>query len=199
MGAKALFALSTRAQDIPMNSVAVLVGSLRRDSINRKLAHALVKLAQGKLDCRFVEIGDLPLYNEDLWANPPPGIARFKQAVEAADAVWFVSPEYNRGIPGVLKNAIDWGSRPHGKSSWVGKPVALAGTSMGATGTALAQASLRHTMVILDTVVMGLPELYLTYKEGLIDTEYNVTDESTRKFLTKYVDRFAVWVEKHKT
>ncbi|MET0657057.1 MAG: NADPH-dependent FMN reductase [Steroidobacteraceae bacterium] len=181
-----------------MYSIAVLVGSLRRDSINKKLAHALVKLGAGKLEFRFVEIGDLPLYNEDLWADPPPSIARFKQAVEAADGVLLVSPEYNRGIPGVLKNAIDWGSRPYGKSSWTGKPVGLAGTSMGAIGTAVAQASLRHTMIILDTAVMGLPEVYLTYKEGLIDAEYNVTDESTRKRLTKYVERFAAWVEKQK-
>ncbi|MET0985324.1 MAG: NAD(P)H-dependent oxidoreductase, partial [Steroidobacteraceae bacterium] len=142
-----------------MYSVAVLVGSLRRDSINKKLAHALAKLGQGKLDFRLVEIGDLPLYNEDIWVNPPPSITRFKQAIEGADAVLLVSPEYNRGTTGVLKNAIDWGSRPYGKSSWVGKPVALAGASMGATGTALAQASLRQTMIILDTVVMGLPEV----------------------------------------
>jgi chromate reductase len=181
-----------------MYSVAVLVGSLRRNSINKKLAHALAKLAQDKLAFQFVEIGDLPLYNEDLWADPPPSIARFKQQIEAADAVLLVSPEYNRGTTAALKNAIDWGSRPYGKNSWARKPVALAGTSMGATGTALCQASLRQSIIILDTVLMGQPELYLTYKEGLIDEAYNVTDESTRKFLQRYVDRFAEWIDKHK-
>jgi chromate reductase, NAD(P)H dehydrogenase (quinone) len=181
-----------------MYSVAVLIGSLRRDSINKKLAHALAKLANGKLDFRFADIGDLPLYNEDLWADPPASVARFKQQIEAADAVLLVTPEYNRGTTPAMKNAIDWGSRPLGKSSWVGKPVGLAGASAGAIGTALAQNWLRGTMLILDTVVMGQPELYLAYKEGLIDAEYGVTDESTRKFLNKYVDRFAAWIEKHK-
>lgn len=181
-----------------MYSVATLVGSLRRDSINKRLAHALAKLAQGKLELQFVEIGDLPLYNEDLWTSPPAQVARFKQQIESADAVLLVSPEYNRGTTAALKNAIDWGSRPSGKSSWGGKPLAFAGASPGATGTALAQAGLRQTMLTLDTVVMGQPELYLTYKQGLIDDEYNVTDESTRKRLTQYVERFADWIEKHR-
>lgn len=184
--------------DIRMNSVAVVVGSLRRDSLNKRLAHALAKLGHGKLEFRFVQIDDLPLYNEDLWSDPSPSIARLKQQIEAADAALLVTPEYNRGTTGPMKNAVDWGSRPYGKSSWAGKPVGLAGTSMGALGTSLAQASLRQSMIILDTVLMGQPELYLTYKQGLIDDDHNVTDESTRKFMTKYVDRFAVWIEKHK-
>jgi chromate reductase len=181
-----------------MHSVAVIVGSLRRGSINKKLAHALAKLASGRLEFRFVEIGDLPLYNEDLWGDPPTSVLRFKQQVEAADAVLFVTPEYNRGTTGALKNAIDWGSRPWGKSSWPGKPLAIAGASIGAIGTAVAQSHVRQSMLSVGTVLMGLPELYLTYKDGLIDDNFDVTDESSRKVLAKYVDAFVAWIERQK-
>ncbi len=180
-----------------MHSVAVLVGSLRRDSVNKKLAHALGKLASARLEFRFVEIGDLPLYNEDLWSQPPASVLRFKQQIEAADAVLLVTPEYNRGTTPAMKNAIDWGSRPPGKSSWPGKPLAIAGATPGAIGTAVAQSDLRESMLTLGTVVMGLPELYLTFKEGLIDEHHEVTDENTRKKLAGYVDQFVAWVERH--
>lgn len=182
-----------------MNSVAVLIGSLRRDSINKKLAHALEKLASGKLEFRYVEIRDLPLYDEDLWASPPASVLRFKQQVEAAEGVLLVTPEYNRGTTPALKNAIDWGSRPIGKSSWTGKPLGIAGASIGAIGTAVAQSDVRESMLTLGTVVMGSPELYLTYKEGLIDDSFDVSDEKSRKVLTAYVERFAAWIAKHVT
>lgn len=179
-----------------MHSVAVLVGSLRRDSINRKLAHAMAKLAADRLEFRFVELGDLPLYNEDLWADPPASVTRFKEAVEAADAVLMVTPEYNRGTTPALKNAIDWGSRPWGQSSWPGQPLGIAGTSPGAIGTALAQSQVRQSMLTVGAIVMGSPELYLSYKEGMIDEQFVVTNEATRKVIANYVDKFAAWIDK---
>lgn len=178
-----------------MHSTAIIVGSLRRDSINKKLAHALAKLASGRLECRFIEIGDLPLYNEDLWNQPPQNVLRLKQQIEAADAVLLVTPEYNRGTTPAMKNAIDWASRPPGKSSWTGKPLGIVGASPGAIGTAVAQSDLRESMLTLGTVVMGLPELYLTFKEGLIDEQHEVTDENTRKRLAGYVDKFVDWLQ----
>jgi chromate reductase, NAD(P)H dehydrogenase (quinone) len=182
-----------------MHTVAVLVGSLRRESHNVKLAKALAKLATGKLEFRFVELGDLPIYNEDLWANPPAGVLRLKADIAAADGVLFVTPEYNRSIPAVLKNAIDWGTRPWGQNSWAGKPLSIAGTSPGVIGTAVGQAHLRSIMVILDAIVMGQPEVYFAFKPGLIDDHGEVTDEATRKFLTSFVDRMAAWISKQKS
>ena len=120
-----------------MFKVAVIVGSLRRESINRRFAQALARLAEGTLEFELVELGDVPMYNEDLWQNPPPAVTRLKQAIEAADAVLFVTPEYNRSIPALVKNTIDWGSRPRGQSSWAGKPAGIVGTSGGATARRL--------------------------------------------------------------
>jgi chromate reductase len=177
-----------------MLKVAVFVGSLRRESNNRKLAKALAKLARPTLDFRFVEIGDLPIYNDDLWASPPASVLRLKADIEAADAVVFVTPEYNRSIPPVLKNAIDWGSRPSGQSSWAGKPGAIVGASPGVIGTAAAQVHLRSIAVVLDLVLMGKPEVYFSFKPGLIDDNGNVTDETTRKFLENYIARFEAWI-----
>ena len=114
-----------------MHTVAVIVGSLRRESINLRFAKALAKLAEPTLAFRLVELGDVPLYNEDLWAHPPEGVTRLKRELEAADAVLFVTPEYNRGVPALVKNVIDWGSRPYGKNSWASKPGAIVGTSPG--------------------------------------------------------------------
>ncbi len=180
-----------------MINVAVVVGSLRRDSINRKLALALKKLgvAQG-IEFNLVEIGDLPHYNDDLWSEPPAAVSGLKRAIEAADAVLFITPEYNRAIPGVLKNAVDWASRPWGKNSWSGKPAAIAGATGGKIGTAVAQAELRNILVVLDTALMGQPEAYVTLAPATIDKDHNVTDESVRKFLAGFVSAFRDWIGK---
>jgi chromate reductase len=178
-------------------NVAVVVGSLRRESINRKLALALKKLAapQG-LDLELVALDDLPQYNEDLWANPPEAVTRLKRQIEAADAVLFITPEYNRAIPGLLKNAVDWASRPWGKNSWSGKPAAIAGATAGKIGTAVAQAQLRGTLVVLDMALMGQPEAYVQLAPDTIDPAYNVTDEAVRRFLAGFLAAFVDWIGK---
>jgi chromate reductase len=170
--------------------VAVIVGSNRRESINRRLAHALVKLAGDGLDFRLVQIDDLPLYNQDDEANLPPAVVRFKSQIAAADAVLFVTPEHSRSIPAVLKNAIDWGARPWGQNSWTGKIAAVTGMSPGAIGTALAQQHLRQILGAQGVVLSG-GEAYLQFKPGLIATDDTVTDESTRGFLKSFLDQFA--------
>jgi chromate reductase len=180
-----------------MAHVAVFVGSIRRDSINLKLAQALAKLAAPRgLDLELVELADLPHYNEDLWAAPPPSVLRLKRSIEEADAVLFVTPEYNRSIPGLLKDAIDWASRPWGKNSWTGKPGSIAGASGGKIGTAVAQSQIRSSLVVLDVALMGQPEAYVQVTPGLIDADFNVTDDSVEKFLAGFVAAFADWIGK---
>ncbi len=174
--------------------VAIIVGSLRKDSMNLKLGKALAKLGQDKFEVTFPAIGDLPLFNQDLEANFPEAALRLKNDISAADAVLFVTPEYNRSMPGPLKNAIDWCSRPYGKNSFAGKPAAICGASPGAIGTACSQSSLKPTLNYLDIALMGQPELYLHFTDGLIDSEGNVANENTKKFLQKFVDSFAAWV-----
>ena len=178
-----------------MYKIAVLVGSLRRDSINRKLAQALSNLSKSKFAFQYLELGDVPMYNEDLWANPPPSVLKLKSDVVAADGVLIVTPEYNRGLPPVVKNAIDWANRPYGQNSWAGKPTALAGASPGAVGTAAAQAQLRSMAAPLGMAVLGQPELYFSFKPGLIDDAGNVTDASTKSFLEKYLASFETWIK----
>lgn len=180
-----------------MSKIAVIVGSIRRDSINRKLAEALAKLAGPKLEFTFVKIDDLPLFSQDLEPNPPAAVTRIKGQIDAADGVLIVTPEYNRSIPGVLKNAIDWASRPYGKNSFNGKPTAGIGTSGGAIGTAAAQQHLRSILAYLNVVLMGQPEGYIQFKQGLVDDQHTITDESVRKFLQSYVDAFAAWVDRY--
>jgi len=180
-----------------MSKIAVIVGSLRRESINRKLAQALAKLAGSRAQFTILKIDDVPLFNQDLEPNPPAAVTRLKAEIEAADGVLIVTPEYNRSIPGVLKNAIDWASRPYGKNSFNGKPTAAIGASGGAIGTAAAQQHLRSILAYLNVTLMGQPEGYISFKPGLIDDQHNVTDESVRKFLQTYVDAFAGWVERH--
>ena len=177
-----------------MYKIAVLVGSLRRDSINLKFARALAKLGAGQFEFRTVELGDLPIYNEDLWENPPAPVLRLKKDIAAADAVLFVTPEYNRSIPAVVKNAIDWGTRPWGQNSWAGKPGSIIGTSPGNVGTAVAQAHLRSVLTILDVSLLGQPEIYFVWKPGLINDEFEVTDDQTREFLQGYLAKFAGWI-----
>ena len=174
--------------------IAVVVGSNRRDSINRKLAQALAKLGASQFDAHFVRIDDLPLYNQDLEAQLPAEVVRFKNELAAADGVLIVTPEHNRSMPTVLKNAIDWGARPYGKNSWAGKPAFITGTSPGAIGSALAQQHLRNVLVSLGVFLLG-GEAYVTFKPNLIDEHGNIGDESTKAFLQGFVDRFATLVE----
>jgi chromate reductase len=171
-------------------NAAIIVGSNRRDSINRKLAHALAKLAEGKLVTGIVQIDDLPIFNQDHENPLPPSVQRFKSEIERADALLFVTPEHNRSIPAVLKNAIDWGTRPYGRNSWAGKPAAITGTSQGAAGTALAQQHLRQILGNLGALVMG-GEAYIGYKPGLIDDSHHIGDDNTRRFLQSFADQFA--------
>ena len=177
--------------------VAIIVGSLRKESFNLKLAKALAKLGANRFDAQFVQIGDLPLFNQDLENPMPAPVARMKKEIEGADAVLFVTPEYNRSTPAPLKNAIDWASRPYGKNSFAGKPAALCGTSPGAIGTAVSQHNLRGALGYLDVILMGQPELYLQFKEGMIDSEGNIASDDTKKFLQGYADKFAAWIERH--
>lgn len=179
-----------------MTRIAVLIGSLRKDSINRKFAAALEKLAVGKMDFVHADLSSLPHYNDDLWENIPDSVTELKATIEAADAVLIVTPEYSRGYPGVLKDAIDWGTRPWGKNSWGGKPVAITGASPGAIGTAIAQHHLRTTMVAVGTTVMGQPELYYTYKPEHFGADGEIIDESTRTFLEAWLASFADWIAK---
>ena len=178
--------------------IAVLVGSLRKESINKKLAHALEKLAEGKLSFDYVDIGDLPLFNQDHEREYPPAALKMKEQIRSADGVLFVTPEYNRSVPGVLKNAIDIASRPYGTNAFAGKPGAVIGTSAGAISTALAQQHLRNICVFLDIPMLQQPEAFVRYKEGLIADDGTVTDEDVRKFLQNFVDRFAAWVARFK-
>jgi chromate reductase len=182
-----------------MSAIAVIVGSLRRDSINRKLAGALAQLAASRDRYTVSRIDDLPLFSQDLEPSPPAAVTRLKGEIESADGVLIVTPEYNRSIPGVLKNAVDWASRPYGRNSFDGKPAATIGTSMGAIGTAVAQQHLRTILVYLNVILMGQPEAYIAFRQGLIDAEGRITDEGTRKFLQGYVDTFSAWIERHGT
>ncbi|KVM50798.1 NADPH-dependent FMN reductase [Burkholderia ubonensis] len=178
--------------------IAVIVGSLRRGSWNRALARAVVSLAPADLAFEFVEIGELPLYSQDYDADFPEVAKRFKQAIETADGLLFVTPEYNRSIPGVLKNALDWGSRPWGANSWAGKPGAVLGTSPGATGTALSQQHLRNVLAYLDVATLGQPEMFIKHDPTRIDDEGRIVSDDTRKFLQGFVDRYAAWVRLNK-
>ncbi|WP_027079836.1 NADPH-dependent FMN reductase [Luteimonas mephitis] len=177
--------------------VALFIGSLRRDSFNRRLARAIEKLAPDDFEFAHVRIDNLPLYSQDFDADYPAEAARLKQDIEAADAVLFVTPEYNRSIPGVLKNAIDIGSRPWGTNSFAGKPAGVLGISIGAIGTALAQQHLRNVLAYLDAPTLGQPEVFMQMKDGLIDDDGHIGSDDTRKFLQDYVDRYVAWVKKH--
>lgn len=179
-------------------TVAVLVGSLRAHSINRTVAEALAKVAEGKLAFDFVEIGDLPLYNDDLWheGRGPDAVERMRAQVKAADGVLLVTPEYNRTVPGVLVNALDWGSRPYGKSVWTSKPAGCCGAATGAIGTAAAQLALKAQMVTLGMVVMGHPEFYLKFDADKFAPDGSVTDEGLRGFLTTYTDALAAHIQR---
>ena len=178
-------------------SVAVFVGSLRKESFNRKMANALIALASPALKMEIVEIGQLPLYNADYEADPPQVVRDFKQRVESFDAVLFVTPEYNRGVPGVLKNAIDVGSRPYGKSSWNGKPGAVVSVSPGAIGAYGANHALRQSLVFLNVPAMQQPEAYIGNAASLFDDKGALINDSMRDFLKKFLQAFAQWIDQN--
>jgi chromate reductase len=179
-------------------TVAVLVGSLRRDSINKRLARAVERLAPEGFVFDHVPIGDLPLYNQDFDADYPAACLRLKQQIEAADAMLFVTPEYNRSIPGVLKNAVDIASRPWGTNSFARKPAAVIGASIGATGSAMAQQHLRNALTFVDVTMLAQPEVFIQFKDdSLIDAEGHIANEGTQKFLQGFVDRYVDWVRAH--
>jgi len=176
--------------------IAVIVGSLRKDSFNRKFANALVKLAPAEFSFKQVEIGDLPLYNQDEDGNQAAPVKRLKAEIAAAQGLLFVTPEYNRSMPGVLKNALDNASRPYGQSAWAGKPAGVIGVSVGAAGTALAQQHLRNVLAYLDVPTLGQPEAFIQAKEGLFDAAGEIGPDS-RKFLQGWMDKYVEWIKKH--
>ena len=176
--------------------IAVVVGSLRRESLNRKLASAIVKLAPSGFTFAQVQIDDLPLYNQDEDGNPVAAVQRLKRDIGAAQGLLFVTPEYNRSIPGVLKNAIDHASRPYGKNTWAGKPAGVLGASVGVIGTAAAQQHLRNILAYLDVPTLGQPEAFIHAKDGLFDTSGDIGPDS-RQFLQTWMDRYGAWVKQH--
>lgn len=178
-------------------TVAVIVGSIRKDSINRKYAHVLAKLAEPSLQFNIVEIGDLPIYNPDLDGTPPLAWTAFRDQVKAADAVLFVTPEHNRSVPAALKNAIDIGSRPYGHSVWSGKPGAVVSVSPGASGAFGANHHLRQSLVFLNVLTMAQPEAYIGGADKLLNPDGTLANEGTAKFLTGFVQAFDAWVAAH--
>ncbi len=176
--------------------IAVVVGSLRKDSFNRQMANAIVKLAPPEFSFKQLDIGDLPLYNQDDDANPAASVTRIKADIKAAQGVLFITPEYNRSIPGVLKNAVDHASRPYGQSAWAGKPAGVLGVSVGAVGTAMAQQHLRNMLAYLDMPTLGQPEAFVQAKEGLFDGAGNIGADS-KQFLQGWMDQYVAWVKKH--
>jgi len=181
-----------------MNSykIAILVGSLRKDSINRKVARSICAIRGDGLDCSMVEIGNLPLYNQESDENPPAEYVEFRRKIAEADGVLFVSPEYNRGVPGVLKNAIDVGSRPYGKSVWTRKPAAIVSASPGAIGGFGANHQLRQACVFLDMPVMQQPEAYLgNVKDDSFDSDGCLKDGPLKELVEKLAHAFHDWVD----
>jgi chromate reductase, NAD(P)H dehydrogenase (quinone) len=177
--------------------IVVVVGSLRRSSFNRQLANAVAKLSSPELSFEQVRIDDLPLYNQDDDDSPAEPVKRLKGEIAAAQGLLFVTPEYNRSVPGVLKNAIDHASRPYGKNAWAGKPAGVIGASIGAPGTSMAQQHLRNSLAYLDVPTLAQPEVYIHVKDGLFDERGNLASAETRAFLQTWMDRYVAWVKKH--
>ncbi len=176
--------------------IGYVIGSLRKESINRKLANALIKLGPADFSFKELKIGDLPLYNQDDDKAQAAVVQRLKSELRAVDAVMFVTAEYNRSVPGVLKNALDNASRPYGQNAWAGKPAGMIGASIGALGTGLAQAHLRSILAYLDMPTMTQPEAYLQVKDGFFDDAGNIANPETRKFLHGWMDKYVAWVKK---
>jgi chromate reductase len=179
-------------------TIAVLVGSLREGSFNQRLAEGLIHLPQSREHSfRFADIGSLPLYSQEQDEDSPESVVALRDLVRGSDAVLFVTPEYNRSIPGVLKNAIDHGSRPYGQSVWAGKPSAVIGTSIGTIGTALAQSHLRMVLAYLDVPLMDQPEAYIQWKDGLVGEDHAIA-ESSREFLSTWISAFYTFIARHR-
>ena len=176
--------------------IAAMIGSLRKDSINRKLAHAVFQLAPGEFQFNEIQIDDLPLYNQDDDGSPAQSVKRIKSQIKASHGVIIFTPEYNRSVPGVLKNAIDHASRPYGQSAWDGKPVGIMGASIGAIGTAVAQQHLRSMFGYLNMPTLGQPEVYLQVQEGFFDESGGIANAETKKFLQGWMDRYVAWVRR---
>ncbi len=176
--------------------IAVLVGSLRRESYNRKIANELIRIAEGKLDMEIVDISNLQLYSEDLDENPPQEWTDFRKKIKSADGILVVSPEYNRTIPGALKNAIDVGSRPYGSSSWPGKPGAVMTSSISSLGGLAANHHIRQAFVFVDVPLMQQPEAYIGNASQLFKDDGKTLVEGTEKFLRSFMEAFQAWVEK---
>ena len=179
--------------------IAVVVGSLRKESHNKALAAAIVKLGPPDVTFETIQIDDLPLYNQDDDGSQSPQVMRLKGAISAAAGVIFVTPEYNRSIPGVLKNAIDHASRPYGQSAWGGKPAGVLGISIGQIGTAIAQQHLRTVLAYLDMPTLGQPEVFLTAKDGFFEASGEIANDGTRQFLQGWMDKYAAFVKHHAT
>jgi chromate reductase len=180
----------------PPLSIAVLVGSLRKGSFSRRVAEALIKLSPGALKYEIVEIGALPIYNQDLDDEPPAAWTAFREKIASFDAVLFVTPEYNRSVPAVLKNAIDVGSRPYGKSVWNGKPAGVVSVSPGAMGGFGANHHLRQSLVFLNMPTLAQPEAYVGNAAKLVDDDRNIAVEGTREFLRGFMTAYETWIAK---
>jgi chromate reductase len=176
--------------------IALIVGSLRRDSFNRRLAGAVMRMAPPELTFKQSQIGDLPLYDQDDDESQAESVQRLKREITSAHGLLFVTPEYNRSMPGVLKNALDHASRPYGKNAWAGKPAGVMGASIGAPGTAMAQQQLRNSLAYLDVPTLGQPEVFIHVKEGLFNENGDIENEDTRKFLQNWMNHYVAWVKK---
>ena len=183
-------------KNMPTYQIAVIVGSLRKDSLNRKLASALENLEHPELLFKQVQIGDLPLYNQDDDDNQAASVKRLKREISSSHGLLFVTPEYNRSIPGVLKNAIDHGSRPHGQNSWEGKPAGILGVSVGSLGTAAAQQHLRNILVCLDVAALAQPEAFIQLKDGLFEEAGDTIGAGSKPFFQNCMNKYVAWVKK---
>jgi chromate reductase len=177
--------------------ILVVVGSLRRESFNQRLAKAVIKLAPPDFTFQQLKIDDLPLYNQDDDANPAAAVKRLKSEIKAAQALLFITPEYNRSMPGVLKNALDHASRPYGQNAWDGKPAGVIGISTSAAGTSMAQQHLRNVLAYLNVPTLNQPEVYLQNKEGLFGSNDEIANADSKKFLQGWMDKYVAWVKKH--
>lgn len=178
------------------HKIGYFVGSLSSTSINRTLSKALLKLAPDDLEFTEIAIRDLPLYSQDFDADFPPPARALKQAIEASDGILFISPEFNRSIPGALKNAIDWGSRPWGTNSFAMKPTGIIGASPGGIGTAVMQSSMRSVLSFLDAPQLNAPEAYITFRDDVFSNDGEVRDEATAKFLRHFMEEYGAFVQR---
>lgn len=174
-------------------TIGLIVGSVRQASTNLRLAKALVALAPGQVQAKFIRIDDLPLYNPDTETEAGPAVTRLRQEIASCDGIVFVTPEYNRSLPAALKNAIDHASRPYGKSAWAGKPAGVIGASPGAAGTAMAQQHLRNVLAFLDMPTMGQPEAFIQTDAEFFAADGSVAREKNREFLAAWIGKFAAW------